>query len=189
MKKHTLLTSLISLCFLAILTGVGAGAGDWKSAGLPKPPYDPTYQYEYSCQLELVSSEDSKGLRHVAETNFVFKSGVENIESLTWIHRIYNASTGEDLVSNEAIPFSTEGHSPYLYFEGGGANPMETDTVGLALSLNQMLEDRYAVTYRERKSFRRTDKYLSLNLSTEARRLDNAPLMNISGYLDCLKVK
>lgn len=166
------------------LTALGAGAGDWKSAGLPMRPYDPPYEYEYACQLEVVGASDARSNRHVAETSFTISSVRKTAEKFEWIHKLYDGALRPMVLASPA-PFRLDGHRADLYFRPGDGD----DRVVLRLMLEEILEGKYKVTYSREEQFHRSDVFLAVNVSMTSRRLDQAEHRNEAGYLKCRKVK
>lgn len=187
-----------SLLLLALLLTSTAQArileGDWESAGAPPAPYDPPYEFSYSCQAELTDGKVHSGKagnhKFYAVANFELKNETRFVREIkTWKYLKVGANGEEtELGSRPAKMVATEGHSFGL---GLGRRADGDDEVLLSASVRQLLGGEFEVVKHELARFKRSNERLWLKAYAEARslRAREGEYLGIYLYLGCVKKK
>jgi hypothetical protein len=130
--------------------------GDWSSSGSTRLPYEPAYDFEYSCQLQMsdqIFRRDQVGdtyrLFAIGDFSFDNKKTAINTSELKWIAKRLYGSEARD--SQEPLPFETAGSLVSVAFEP--SHPLN-DTLFLNLELRQFFGE-WIVSARELVRFSR----------------------------------
>lgn len=186
MKKHSALSILFAVVSLLTLSAHG---GDWKSAGLPMKPYEPSYEYRYACELELQQSglSQTRGLVSVGILHFELNNQEQELsrwEQHSWRHEVRDYRDLTEKTVNEPLPFSTAGHSLFLRWQRAPHGDQLTISVWLRQSLGE-----FTATFENEGTYPRESKRFAVNVRTGSARKDGERQENLSGKLSCEKLR
>lgn len=160
--------------------------GDWESAGDAPVPYEPKYDFEYDCQMELKGKQP-----FVAVTRFTLRNKeafFETGKNTRW-ERVKVDRFGEPAAKAKDSGLQLDGHYAVIRFlrpmEGGGL-----DRVYLSLGWKMSWKEAEFSGSQYQFEFTRNETRLSGRFYLEVSKAKGAePVKSLSAQVYCDKVK
>lgn len=179
--------SLIMLLFLFCPEAFAAELrGDWESAGDAPRPYEPKYDFEYDCQLELKGKEP-----YVAATRFTLRNKSRYFETDKNTHWEWvGIRENRGRANPKKTDLQLEGY--YVVFALWPAEESAKDRIDLRLGWKLNWKDVKFTGQPYEYEFTRADASLNGRFSlyvNKAKRSEWDPLKAVEAQLNCDKVK
>ena len=174
--------------------------GDWSSSGEEPRDYEPNYEFEYACQIQVTDSiertqsqdeerRDENGItyRLFAIAEFNLKNGETSLDEtklVWWPKRFYSAFRVEN--TDEQLPFDYSGQEAYLRFDEGPS--ADEDVVTLGVNAQQRIGGLVLKQWEETAAYRGAEEFAT-TASFTLKGEDGSPMPEHLVRVICLRQK